>query len=156
MATDFDERSGVVRCQAPWGCWYQTLEDVVLEIDFPEGTSARNIKCVLEPSRLSVSLSGKCILQGPLFETIVADESTWTLEENRLLHIVLVKSVRQASHCWSALLKGSFMADPWTLDQMQRKLTLERFQTENPGFDFSKAEVSGNYSTGGPDLSPNV
>uniref|UniRef100_A0A8C4NB28 NudC domain containing 2 n=1 Tax=Eptatretus burgeri TaxID=7764 RepID=A0A8C4NB28_EPTBU len=144
MATDFDERSGVVRCQAPWGCWYQTLEDVVLEIDLPEGTSARNIKCVLEPSRLSVSLSGNCILQ------VSAGI------ENRLLRIVLVKSVRQASHCWSALLKGSFVADAWTLDQMQRKLTLERFQTENPGFDFSKAEVSGNYSTGGPDLSPNV
>ena len=52
--------------------------------------------------------------------------------------------------CWkSLLLNGQFAPDQWTFDQMQRKLTLERYQIEHPGFDFSSAEISGNYVSGG-------
>ena len=58
------------------------------------------------------------------------------------------------------------------MDEMQQKLTLERFQREvgragssllattaraslpaqNPGFDFSGAEITGNYHDGGPSI----
>jgi hypothetical protein len=38
---------------------------------------------------------------------------------------------------------------------MEKKATLERFSQENPGFDFSGAEVTGNFQGGGPTL-PNV
>uniref|UniRef100_A0A8C0FIU4 NudC domain containing 2 n=1 Tax=Bubo bubo TaxID=30461 RepID=A0A8C0FIU4_BUBBB len=68
------------------------------------------------------------IFMGKLFDSTITDEGTWTLE-------------------------NEYAADPWVQDQMQRKLTLERFQRENPGFDFSGAEISGNYSKGGPDFS---
>jgi len=65
--------------------------------------------------------------------------------------VVLVKSDRSAGNCWQALLEGGqYKCNPWVFDQMERKLTLERFQRENPGFDFSGAEISGNYSGGGP------
>ena len=44
--------------------------------------------------------------------------------------MVLVKSDRSAGNCWRSLLEDSYEADPWVLDQMEKKLTLERFQRE--------------------------
>ncbi|XP_016069500.1 PREDICTED: nudC domain-containing protein 2 isoform X2 [Miniopterus natalensis] len=91
--------------------------------------------------------------QGKLFDSTIADEGTWTLEDRKMVRIVLTKTKRDAANCWTSLLESEYAADPWVQDQMQRKLTLERFQKENPGFDFSGAEISGNYTKGGPDFS---
>lgn len=32
MSSHFDEKSGVIYCSTPWGKWYQTAEEVVIEI----------------------------------------------------------------------------------------------------------------------------
>lgn len=37
---------------------------------------------------------------------------------------------RSASNVWRSLLQGEFEANPFVLDQMQQKSTLERFQRE--------------------------
>ncbi|XP_027401552.1 nudC domain-containing protein 2 isoform X2 [Bos indicus x Bos taurus] len=106
---------------------------------------------------LNGQLKGKRALkrrpQGKLFDSTIADEGTWTLEDRKMVRIVLTKTKRDAANCWTSLLESDYAADPWVQDQMQRKLTLERFQKENPGFDFSGAEISGNYTKGGPDFS---
>ncbi|XP_040298092.1 nudC domain-containing protein 2 isoform X2 [Bufo bufo] len=106
------------------------------------------------------SLKSRCplvhraeISAGRLYDSTISDESTWTLEDKKLIRIVLTKSNRDAGNCWPSLLEGEYSADPWVQEEMQKKLTLERFQRENPGFDFSGAEISGNYSKGGPDFS---
>ena len=93
------------------------------------------------------------IFQGKLFDSTIADEGTWTLEDRKMIHIVFTKMRRDAKNCWTYLLEYEYTAHPWVQDQMQRKLTLGRFQKENPGFDFSGAEISGNYTKGGPDFS---
>ena len=46
------------------------------------------------------------------------------------MRIVLVKSQRDAANCWRSLLEGQFAADAYVFDQMEKKLTLERFQNE--------------------------
>ena len=52
-------------------------------------------------------------------------------EDNKLLRVVLAKSDRSASNCWKSLLEGGqYKCNPWVLDQMEKKLTLERFQRE--------------------------
>lgn len=53
-----------------------------------------------------------------------------TSEDQSLLRIVLVKSHREASNCWKSLLESQYEGTPWELDQMEKKLTLERFQNE--------------------------
>uniref|UniRef100_A0A3Q2PAK0 CS domain-containing protein n=1 Tax=Fundulus heteroclitus TaxID=8078 RepID=A0A3Q2PAK0_FUNHE len=68
--------------------------------------------------------------QGRLFDVTVSDEATWTLEDKCLIRIVLMKTNREAGNCWSSLLEGEYCANAWVQDQMQRKLTLERFQRE--------------------------
>ena len=47
-----------------------------------------------------------------------------------MIHIVFTKMRRDAANCWTSLLESDYAADPWVQDQMQRKLTLERFQKE--------------------------
>lgn len=47
-----------------------------------------------------------------------------------MVRIVLTKTKRDAANCWTSLLESEYAADPWVQDQMQRKLTLERFQKE--------------------------
>ena len=46
---------------------------------------------------------------------------------------------------WDAALKGKggTAVDPFTKQEIQKKLMLERFQEENPGFDFSGADFNG-------------
>ncbi|KAL8211681.1 UNVERIFIED_CONTAM: NudC domain-containing protein 2 [Gekko kuhli] len=162
------------------------MEEVFVEVDVPEGTRGRDVQCSLQSRHLALTVAGKEVLKGKLFDSTIADEATWTLEDQKLIRIVLTKTSRDAGNCWRSLLEDEYAADPWVQDQMQRKLTLERFQREwekaynqdfkaqekkseneeedeklwksskilwNPGFDFSGAEISGNYSKGGPDFS---
>ncbi|KAG8128781.1 putative NudC domain-containing protein [Naja naja] len=105
MSAPFEERSGLVPCATPWGCWYQTMEEVFVEVNVPQGTRARDVECSLKSRHLALTVAGKEVLKGNLFDSTIADEATWTLE------------------------------------------------VENPGFDFSGAEISGNYTKGGPDFS---
>ncbi|XP_016404899.1 nudC domain-containing protein 2 isoform X1 [Sinocyclocheilus rhinocerous] len=153
MSVHFEERSGVIPCQTAWGSWYQTMEEVFIEVNVPPGTSAKEIKCSIRSKHIELRVKDQQIFKGKLFGPTVGDEATWTLEDRKLIRIVLMKSNREAGNCWRSLLEGEYAADAWVQDQMQRKLTLERFQRENPGFDFSGAEISGNFHGGGPDFS---
>lgn len=129
------------------------MEEVFIEVNVPRGTSGKEVKCNLASKQIELHVKGQEIFKGKLFGTTVADEGTWTLEDKCLIRIVLMKTNREAGNCWASLLEGQYCADAWVQDQMQRKLTLERFQRENPGFDFSGAEISGNFAGGGPDFS---
>ncbi|XP_037116860.1 nudC domain-containing protein 2 [Syngnathus acus] len=153
MSVHFDERSGLVPCQTSWGSWSQTMEEVFIEVNVPPGTSAKEVKCHLGTRDIELNVKGIEIIKGKFFGATVSDEATWTLEDKCLIRIVLMKTNREAGNCWSSLLEGEYSANAWVQDQMQRKLTLERFQRENPGFDFSGAEISGNFAGGGPDFS---
>jgi hypothetical protein len=61
-----------------------------------------------------------------------ADETVWTLEDNKLLNIVLAKAdVSLKDEIWESLLEGSvYQPDAYTLHEMRKKLDLERFQIE--------------------------
>ena len=41
-----------------------------------------------------------------------------------------MKSSRDAASGWKSLLANEYSADPWTFNEMEKKLTLERFQKE--------------------------
>jgi hypothetical protein len=44
---------------------------------------------------------------------------------------------------WGALFQGHEKLNPLEEEGLKKKLLLERFQEENPGFDFSGAEFNG-------------
>ena len=58
------------------------------------------------------------------------NDNHFFLEDNELVRIILVKSGRDAANCWHSLLSNEYSADPWTFNEMEKKLTLERFQKE--------------------------
>ena len=70
-------------------------------------------------------------LQGKPYDTVVEDESTWTIEDKRLIRIQLVKAHHKTKDlCWVSLLENQYYTDPVTLNEMRKKLDLENFQKE--------------------------
>lgn len=59
MSVHFEERSGVIPCKTPWGSWYQTMEEVFIEVSVPHGTSAKEVKCHLGSRDIELSVRGK-------------------------------------------------------------------------------------------------
>ena len=76
----------------------------------------------------------------PFAEFVNAAESYWTWEdaeaprEGKELHLCITKGSKGVT--WSSLLRGHTEVDPLTQQELQKSLMLERFQAENPGFDF--------------------
>ncbi|XP_047477580.1 nudC domain-containing protein 2-like [Penaeus chinensis] len=95
---------------------------------------------------MKVVVLNKVIIEGSLFAVVRTDETIWTIEDKKILHIALTKADACTKETvWEGLLKDDYLADPWTLHEMRKKLDLERFQIENPGFDFSGAQLKKSY-----------
>lgn len=103
------------------------------------------------------------------YGTVDVDESTWTLEDDdsvstnnnkrssdrrKIIVVTLTKANRGT--VWEAALRGNPNAageaatnnsetamDPISKEQVKKDLMLQRFQEENPGFDFSGADFNG-------------
>lgn len=52
------------------------------------------------------------------------------LEDGTLLRIVLQKQQRTAGNTWRSLLEDMYKVDAQVFDDMEKKMTLERFQRE--------------------------
>ncbi|KAL6066886.1 NudC domain-containing protein 2 [Balamuthia mandrillaris] len=143
MSTMFDEKAGTVDAHTPNYDWTQTIDEVRVQVPVPEGTRGRDLEVLIKSDHLKVKLKAQttALVEGPLFAKVKAKDSIWTLEDNKVVNIVLSKSIAHQS--WKALIQGEHELDPFTADQMEKKMLLERFQGEHPGFDFSGAEFSG-------------
>lgn len=145
----FEEKSGIVFSSTEWGRWYQTGNEVMVEVDVEYGTRAKDVIVDIKPSKLTCLVRGNKMFevhnvtskslisdysyileQGQPFDIVVEDESTWTLEDKQLLRIQLVKANPRKDQCWLSLLKDQFYADAKTLNEMRKKLDLEQFQLE--------------------------
>ena len=108
------------------------------------------------------------LFQGKPFDTISEDDSVWTIEDQSLLRIQLVKAFRKTKdQTWMSLLSTNSVEDnfetrpeegdaemcttstyqptAFVLNEMRKKLDLEQFQRENPGMDFSRAKLQKKY-----------
>lgn len=61
--SNFDERSGVAACVTEWGRWYQTMDEVYVEVNLKEGTSGKQVKVNISPRQLHVIVTGETVLQ---------------------------------------------------------------------------------------------
>lgn len=121
--------------------WDQTLQDINMYIDVPDGVRAKHLAVKIGAARLTIGLKGNPpFIDEPFHLTINSSESTWTLEDG-VLHLSLTKASK--GQTWDCLLKGHTPVDPYTQSEVQKSLMLERFQAENPGFDFSGASFNG-------------
>eukprot|EP00743_Colponemidia_sp_Colp-15_P003072 GILK01003320.1.p1 GENE.GILK01003320.1~~GILK01003320.1.p1 ORF type:complete len:183 (+),score=22.84 GILK01003320.1:52-549(+) len=121
--------------------WDQDLNEVNIYINPPPGVRQKDLDIKIEPRRLSVGLRGNPPFLQEEFQGLVkTSESFWMIEDGEL-HINLQKSAK--GETWLAALKGHQALDSFTQSEVQKKLMLERFQEEHPGFDFSGASFSG-------------
>jgi hypothetical protein len=57
--------------------------------------------------------------------------------------IVVQLEKTKAHDSWVSIIKGQDEVDPLAKEAMDKKMLLEKFQREHPGFDFSGAELTG-------------
>eukprot|EP01018_Ginkgo_biloba_P017571 Gb_32047 [translate_table: standard] len=121
--------------------WDQTLEEVDIYITLPKNVPSKLFSCKIHSKHLEVGIKGNPpYLNHDLACPVKVDSSFWTLEDGTM-HITLQK--RDKGQTWPSPILGQGELDPLSVDQEQRRLMLQRFQEENPGFDFSQAEFSG-------------
>ncbi|KAL7529815.1 hypothetical protein ACHAXR_003174 [Thalassiosira sp. AJA248-18] len=147
--------------------WEQSLEEVTIYIDapmqqLPKQNTASYIVVNILPNQLQVGLKGgdQYFIDEKTFDKVKVKESSWYLDEG-VITIILSKCFR--GQTWEGVLCGHTAAvdgsggaasssgrqgiqesiDPVTKQEMQRTLLLERFQEENPGFDFRDATFNG-------------
>lgn len=133
--------------------WEQTLDDVTIYVAAPPHvTKGNQINIQIQASHLKLGLTGgnQWFLDEPTFGTVDVSESTWSLEEDertaassKVITIYLTKAHR--GELWDAALKGNqaVQLDPLSKEEVKKDLMLERFQEENPGFDFRDAKFNG-------------
>jgi len=100
-----------------------------------------HLEIKIQPRHLAVGLKGNPpFLNEELFSLAETDCSFWMIEDGEL-HIQLGKAHK--AETWSSALKGHGQLDMFSEQEVNKKLMLERFQEEHPGFDFSGASFSG-------------
>lgn len=132
--------------------WEQSLDDVNVYVHATaQQLQKSSVKIQMGNQSLFVAIEkpGKdedaVLLDGQLCGHVKADESTWTIERLNTasgkseIHITLCKAYR--GQPWPGVLRGSESTD--AADADNRRIMLQRFQEEHPGFDFSHAQFNG-------------
>ena len=121
--------------------WEQSLDEVRVFIRPPPGTRGKDLDVSVTSRRVRVGLKGNPpFLDLEPWSVAVQDASAWTFEDGTL-EVSLAK-MRKAE-TWDAAFKGHAPLDPMQRMEVQKRMTLERFQEEHAGFDFSGAEFNG-------------
>eukprot|EP00922_Rhytidocystis_sp_ex-Travisia-forbesii_P058450 GHVS01086387.1.p1 GENE.GHVS01086387.1~~GHVS01086387.1.p1 ORF type:complete len:177 (-),score=26.71 GHVS01086387.1:168-698(-) len=129
--------------------WEQTLDEVHVFIQPPTGIAATLLEVKIQPKRLSVGLkqraqsketSSPYYLDEETYSLVSRDASFWMMEDGEL-HIQLGKVKK--GEVWPRALNCQTELDPIRQQAAQEQLMRERFQEENPGFDFTGASFSG-------------
>lgn len=67
----------------------------------------------ISPSFVSCSISGVQILSGKLFENVKVDESTWSVEDQKLVRILLAKALQKQG---KVIIRSIFLSKMITYD----------------------------------------
>ena len=97
----------------------------------------------ITPQHFRIGLRGvaRPFVDAPFARPVKASESFWTLEDG-VVHVRVQKL--QRGEPWPFALVGhGGELNAFENEEVKKRLMLERFQTEHPGFDFSGAEFSG-------------
>ncbi|KAL2898722.1 NudC domain-containing protein 2 [Bienertia sinuspersici] len=120
--------------------WDQTLDEVNMYIQLPPNVPTKQFYCKIQSKHVEVGIKGNPPYLNHDFQHPVKTDSCFGLWDDTM-HITLQK--RDKGETWSSPIVGSGQLDPLSADEEQKRLMLQRFQEENPGFDFSQANFSG-------------
>lgn len=67
-ASHFDEKSGIVPCNTEWGRWWQTLDELHIEVKFPVCIRSKDVKVNVTNSSITCQILGKTLFSVSLFD----------------------------------------------------------------------------------------
>lgn len=132
--------------------WEESLDSILVFIQPPPLPENIKIKAVIQikfnPKSLSVGIKGNPPYLAHQTAGIVdCDESLWYLNDSEKdknkRQIVIEIQKAQKGMQWGCVFKGHSCLNPLEEEELKKKMMLERFQEENPGFDFSGADFNG-------------
>jgi len=128
--------------------WDQNLDEVNVYIPIPPNQPASSFKINIQPQRLQVGIKhhDRFFIDENTFSKVDQSESSWYLnQDDGEIHVILIKAHR--GQVWESVLTGNEggkgTVDPLTQEKIRKDMMLERFQEENPGFDFRDAQFNG-------------
>lgn len=123
--------------------WEQSLEEVNIYMQPPEGIPRHLYDIEISHRHVRVGLKdAPPFIDEDTWGPVKSKESFWTLADGELC--INLQKMNKAE-AWEAALmgRGGQQIDAFTKEEVKRKIMLERFQEEHPGFDFSGAEFNG-------------
>lgn len=121
--------------------WEQDLEEVNVWIKPPPGVTTQHLDIKISHGHVRVGIKGNPpFLDEDTGGEIVLAESFWSFQDGEIT--INFQKMRKGQ-TWMSALKGHGQLDPLAQQEDQKRLMLERFAQENPGFDFSNASFNG-------------
>jgi hypothetical protein len=137
--------------------WEQDLNEVILYFKPPEWALPKNLREMrknlqpgqvlpelfveIERDRIKVGVRpNPPFMDEELWGLVVKKDSLWMIEDDEL--IVNLQKMRKGE-TWASACKRHGGLDAFSQTEVQKRIMLERFQEEHPGFDFSQAEFNG-------------
>jgi len=123
--------------------WDQSLDEVNIWIKPPPGVTPNLIDILIQHSHLRVGIKGNPpFLNEDTGGACIVGESFWSMDPTEGEVTINLQKMRKGE-MWVSALLGHGELDPLTKEEDKKRLMLERFAEENPGFDFSGAEFNG-------------
>lgn len=72
MTTNFfDEKSGIVPCNTEWGRWWQTVDELHIEVRLPVNTKSKDVKVNVTNSSVTCQFLGKTLFSVSLILQLI-------------------------------------------------------------------------------------
>eukprot|EP00698_Gefionella_okellyi_P004793 TRINITY_DN14437_c0_g1_i1.p1 TRINITY_DN14437_c0_g1~~TRINITY_DN14437_c0_g1_i1.p1 ORF type:complete len:161 (-),score=33.66 TRINITY_DN14437_c0_g1_i1:51-533(-) len=102
--------------------WTQTLQEVSVVVPVPKGTRGRDLVVEVKKNHIKVGLKGQPLLiDGDLFEAVKADDTLWTVDDQKEVNITLSKVNKM--EWWKCVVKGDPEIDVQKIEPENSKLS---------------------------------
>lgn len=121
VSFQFDEMMSAESEALPYS-WKQTLVDVDVTIPVTEGTRSRDLVVEIKTEKVRVAYKdGRELMAGDFPYAVVSDECSWTLEDNKEVHVHLEK--RDKMSWWPHVLTKDPKIDVTKIEPENSKLS---------------------------------
>lgn len=89
--------------------WTQSINTLDMYIDTKDNIKTKDIKIDITYKKLYVKVKNQVLIDGEFFKQIKPEESIWTLEDNKIIHIFIEKL--NGMEWWNTVIKGDAEID---------------------------------------------
>lgn len=100
--------------------WTQNLKDITVYVEAVPGVKSKDVSCVIRTSSLRLEVKGKLLIDGPLEESINAEDSMWTIarcNDDAFAQIVITLDKRRETW-WKHVIVGHPEIDTNKVDHL--------------------------------------